>query len=136
MLNLLRIGEHAGSGVPDIYAAWEDKGWQPPVIEEQYNPDRTILTLPMVENRRTKTSAKTSAKLAQNKKETSAKTSRKNTADRMVALMKKNPSISIDEMAEKLNLSSGGIRYHTKKLRDANRIRRVGGTHGGHWEVL
>ena len=42
MLNLLAIGERAGSGVPDIYSVWESKGWKEPVVEEQYNPDRTI----------------------------------------------------------------------------------------------
>lgn len=46
MFNLIGIGERAGSGVPDIFAIWEGYGWETPVIEEQFNPDRTILTLP------------------------------------------------------------------------------------------
>lgn len=45
MFNMIGIGERAGSGVPDIYAVWDSQGWESPVIEEQYNPDRTILTL-------------------------------------------------------------------------------------------
>lgn len=45
MLNLISIGERAGSGVPDIYSVWADKGWTTPVVEEQYSPDRSILTL-------------------------------------------------------------------------------------------
>lgn len=45
MFNLVRIGERAGSGVPDIFDAWEEAGWIPPTVEEQYKPDRTILTL-------------------------------------------------------------------------------------------
>lgn len=48
MLNLISIGERAGSGVPDIYSVWEDKGWESPIVEEQYDPDRTILILPFV----------------------------------------------------------------------------------------
>ena len=28
MLNLISIGERAGSGVPDIYSVWADKGWK------------------------------------------------------------------------------------------------------------
>ena len=47
MLNLLMIGERAGSGVPNIFSVWEDNKWDAPVIEEQYGPDRTILTLPL-----------------------------------------------------------------------------------------
>ena len=45
MFNLINIGERAGSGVPNIFAAWSDEGWKEPVVEEQFNPDRTILTL-------------------------------------------------------------------------------------------
>ena len=42
MFNMIGIGERAGSGVPDIYSVWENQGWEKPVVEEQYNPDRTF----------------------------------------------------------------------------------------------
>ena len=45
MFNLIRIGERAGSGVPDIFSVWNDEGWIPPTVDELYKPDRTILTL-------------------------------------------------------------------------------------------
>jgi len=45
MFNMIGIGERAGSGVPDIFSVWEQEGWKEPEIEEQYGPDRTILTL-------------------------------------------------------------------------------------------
>ncbi len=45
ILNLVGIGERAGSGVPDILAVWEAEGWKKPEVQEQYDPDRTILTL-------------------------------------------------------------------------------------------
>lgn len=45
LFNLLGIGERAGSGIPDIYQVWEDQGWEMPVVEESYNPDRTRLSL-------------------------------------------------------------------------------------------
>ncbi|MCI8638099.1 MAG: AAA family ATPase [Coprococcus sp.] len=48
MFNLINIGERAGSGVPDIYSVWEEQGWEEPTVTEQYAPDRTILTLPLV----------------------------------------------------------------------------------------
>ncbi|MCD8023163.1 MAG: putative DNA binding domain-containing protein [Lachnospiraceae bacterium] len=48
MLNLIGIGERAGSGVPDIFATWEQQGWKEPGVEEQYGPDRTILTLSFI----------------------------------------------------------------------------------------
>ena len=69
MFNLLGIGERAGSGIPDIYQVWTDQGWNSPVVEEFYNPDRTRLSLdfsPKVtkktseENKRRKQAKKTS----------------------------------------------------------------------------
>ena len=45
MLNMISIGERAGSGVPDIYSVWNDRGWVEPKVEEQFSPDRTSLTL-------------------------------------------------------------------------------------------
>ena len=58
MFNLINIGERAGSGVPNIYAVWENEGWSQPIVEEQYGPDRTILTLPLVKKAPIKTADK------------------------------------------------------------------------------
>ena len=65
MFNLLGIGERAGSGIPDIYQVWADQGWNSPVVEEFYNPDRTRLSLDFrpktsEENKRRKQAKKTS----------------------------------------------------------------------------
>ena len=70
MFNLIGIGERAGSGVPDIYSVWNDQDWREPEVDEQYNPDRTILKLPLVrrakktseKNRRNKTDEKNDRK--------------------------------------------------------------------------
>lgn len=35
MLNMISIGERAGSGVPDIYSVWHDKGWE--IIQKTKN---------------------------------------------------------------------------------------------------
>ena len=45
MFNLLGIGERARGGIPDICQVWADQGWNSPVVEELYNPDRTRLSL-------------------------------------------------------------------------------------------
>lgn len=48
MFNLINIGERAGSGVPNIFNVWNDEGFVEPVIEERFDPDRTVLTLSFV----------------------------------------------------------------------------------------
>lgn len=46
MFNLIDIGERAGSGVPELFTAWEKEGWEEPQIEERLdNAERTIVTL-------------------------------------------------------------------------------------------
>ena len=45
MFNLIDIGERAGSGIPMIVNIWNDEKLKEPVIEEEFDPDRTILTL-------------------------------------------------------------------------------------------
>ena len=43
-------GERAGSGVPNIFNVWADEGWEEPVIEERFDPDRTVLSLSFKKN--------------------------------------------------------------------------------------
>ncbi len=61
MFNLIDIGEHAGSGVPDIFNVWEDEGWEEPIIKENFAPDRTVLILKFIKKRAIKTSDKKQA---------------------------------------------------------------------------
>ena len=56
MFNLINIGERAGSGVPNIFNTWENQGWVEPVIEEQFDPDRTLLILSFDKKQAIKTS--------------------------------------------------------------------------------
>ena len=61
MFNLIDIGEHAGSGVPNIFNVWEDQGWEEPDIKEDFDPDRTSLTLKFIKKQAIKTSDKKQA---------------------------------------------------------------------------
>ena len=63
MFNLIDIGEQAGSGVPGIFNTWEDEGLETPIIKEEFDPDRTILTLSFEKKRRKKQTIKTQAHL-------------------------------------------------------------------------
>ncbi len=56
IFNLIDIGEHAGSGVPNIFNVWEDEGWEEPIIKESFYPDRTSLTLKFIKKQAIKTS--------------------------------------------------------------------------------
>jgi predicted HTH transcriptional regulator len=48
MFTLLGLVERAGSGVPNIFSVWQSQGWDAPVLKEEFNPDRTTLSLTFV----------------------------------------------------------------------------------------
>ena len=70
MFNLINIGERAGSGVPNIFNVWEDEGWEDPVIEERFDPDRTVLSLSFKKKVAKKSGEKKVAKKSGEKKVT------------------------------------------------------------------
>lgn len=47
MFAMIDAGERAGSGISKIFHGWAQAGYAAPFYEEEYGPDRTILTLPL-----------------------------------------------------------------------------------------
>jgi predicted HTH transcriptional regulator len=58
LFNLIDIGERAGSGLANIYAVWRSLKWSEPVLLEQFNPDRTVLSLALSQQRSDKVAIK------------------------------------------------------------------------------
>lgn len=58
MFNLIDIGERAGSGIPKIVNIWNSEGLKDPNIEEQFAPDRTLITLSLEKKQAIKISDK------------------------------------------------------------------------------
>ena len=111
MFNFIDIGERAGSGIPNIYSVWRAEGWDSPDYEEQINPDRTILSLPLSPE---KTSDKKQA----------IKTGDKKTAisdkvkESIIIYLTDHPEGKTAVIAEYLNLSPSRTRNYLKELVD------------------
>jgi ATP-dependent DNA helicase RecG len=58
------------------------------------------------------------------------------TQEKIVALLRENPRITRKALAQQVGITPDGVKYHLGKLREANRIRHVGPTKKGRWEVL
>ncbi len=71
-------------------------------------------------------------------KETTMKTTTKTTMkhEDIIKIIAKNPHISSKEMAEKLNFTVDGVRYHLTKMRKAGLIRYEGSTKLGQWVIM
>ena len=58
------------------------------------------------------------------------------TRTRILDLLRTEPAISRRVMAERIGITSDGIKYHLTRLRAAGVVRHVGPAKGGRWEVL
>lgn len=58
------------------------------------------------------------------------------TQEKIINLIKKNPSITQEEMAKAINLTRDGISYNMKVLKEKGIIERVGSTKNGIWKIL
>ena len=75
-----------------------------------------------------KSSAKSSGKRANAKSEKSARI--------ILRAIKSDANVSVRELQLRAHLSNSGVRKIIAALKAAGTVRRVGGTNGGHWEVV
>jgi ATP-dependent DNA helicase RecG len=71
----------------------------------------------------------------QTTKETPKKHTR-NTKELVLKALQAQPDVTAKALALALKLSEASVRHHLRVLQAAQRIRHVGPTKGGHWEVL
>ena len=67
--------------------------------------------------------------------ETTQETTHKTTQEKILDLIKKNPSITQVEMAKALDLTRDGISYNIKILKEKGKIERDGATKNGKWII-
>ena len=56
--------------------------------------------------------------------------------DKIFWAIKMSPTITVSELANMTGLSIDGVKWNLRKLKSLGKLRRVGHTKGGHWEVL
>ena len=58
------------------------------------------------------------------------------TDSKLIGFIQSNPSVTIQELQEMLNLSRNGVRKALGRLKATGWLRRIGPDKGGHWEVV
>ncbi len=141
MFNLLGFGEHAGSGVPDIFSIWEQAGYVEPNIEEFFGntetnePDKTVIMLPLVEKDQEilqKQPNKQPKKQPKTKKETEIE----ERVAQVLAIIRENPTISRSAIATLLSISESQVRTAIENLRTNEVIKREGSLRNGKWIII
>lgn len=67
--------------------------------------------------------------------ETTQKVKLNDNQQKIVDLINDNPSITRNELADKLDITSDGVKYNLSKLTKNNVIERIGPDNGGYWKV-
>ena len=129
MFEMIGGGERAGSGADTIKKGWADNKWPVPEIKEHFgqNDDRVELTLRLVQ------STSSPGKGTENE-EIRVKT-RVKTRVKIREIMRKNPRVTIPEMASEIGVSVKTIEWHLAKMKGIE-IEREGPANGGHWIIL
>ncbi len=123
-----------------VYNVWEDEDLQEPVIEEQFNPDRTILTLPL-DKRTVRKSAEKSAEKNAAKKSAEKKVLKKNvekkvtkkTQEKYTAILE---SMQLDrwykaaEFESVVEVKESRIRVLLNDMKERGMIETIGSTKG------
>ena len=58
------------------------------------------------------------------------------TPERILSLLTENPTLSIPQLVEEMGKSERAVERAIQKLREENRLKRIGPAKGGHWEVI
>lgn len=96
--------------MPDIYAVWESQGWENPIVEEQYDPDRTILRLAFTKKQAEKnTENGRTMKIIENKKS-------------ILSFLEAKGDSKAKAIAEHLGLSSARTRVLLSELVDKGKV--------------
>ena len=73
-----------------------------------------------------------------NYQETTKKTTKKATkkmSDKLMEIIEENPNISVKEMAKIVGLTTDGVQYHIRNMKEHGLIEHVGPDKGGYWKV-
>ncbi len=135
MFSLVDIGERAGTGIPDFVNTWTKYMRLSPIYSIKHNPDRTMLTIPYSAENMAKAggllvhSGEEKGGLVHQNNEKSGLTNPQSgltppkdglteTAQKIIELMRQDPTITYDEIAAKLGKARSGIAKQIKKLID------------------
>jgi len=108
MFSFVGIGKQEGRGIPGIHEVWKKQDWETPILKEEFNPDRTILSLKLK-----KVSGRKTAIKNENRK-SSLKVSEYE--QKIIEYLTMNIVGKTSDFSELLNLKTSRTRSYLSKL--------------------
>ena len=133
ILNYIGVGERAGSGVPNIYAIWEQEGYLEPTVEEmsgREGPITTVVTLPLV--KKEQNDHNQDLHLGEEKGEEKGEETREEV---VIDMIRNNPQVSMAAISRETGLTKRQVEKTLNTLKANSRIRREGPDKGGKWII-
>ena len=152
-LEYMKEVEAWGGGVSRYFTACAASGLPPPTVSEEAGFFKVVFwrqtkgagAFDDASTTPAKTTAETTAKTtAETTAETTVETATENpvqstsygAALTIWKLICKNPAVSISALAAATSLTCDGVRYHIRRFTSEGRLKRIGGTKGGRWEIV
>ena len=129
MLRMIGYGDTAGSGFPTILAAWAEKGWPEPRLEEDTILNQVTLTLIMDSNN---TLESQKAPQSANGTLDGTLSHSEDQLARLKEMIIRNPKTTRKQMASVLRISERSVQ---RLLNTTEEIHFTGGGRNGHWEI-
>ena len=127
MLRMIGYGENLGSGFPMILDAWKQAGWGEPELKNRLEVDEVALVLPI---RRFEGTVPKSVPKSDPKKLSPQKR-----LDMIIAIVKNNPLITREEIANVVNVGRTTILKDLRILKEQYGLRYEGSSKTGQWVI-
>ena len=89
----------------------------------------------IADGRTDRDTGKTTQETTQTTQETTQETTQ-TTQEKILALLRENPELTRKALAARIGITSDSAKYHLDNLKKADRIRHVGSTKKGRWEII
>ena len=123
----MKIIEKWGTGIPRLFEACEEYGLLKPELIDFDGDFRVNMY------RKRGTTTETNRETDPNT-ETNTKTNTES-VERILSLMREKPAITVKTIAQQLELSVGGVRYHINKLKKDGIVEHIGSSKKGTWVI-
>lgn len=132
----MKIIEKWGTGIPRLFESCEEYGLPKPELIDFDGDFRVNMYRKRRNN--TETNRKTGTNTETNT-ETNTKTNTEmldtESVEKILSLMREKPAITVKTIAQQLELSVGGVRYHINKLKKDGIVEHIGSSKKGTWVI-
>ena len=127
MLRMIGYGDTAGSGFPTILAAWAEKGWPEPELEEDTILNQVTLILRLGSNEGVESTSNTTPNSTSKDDDMLRKA--------VLDLIRSNETITKKEIAEKIGVTLYAVKKIISALRQAGTAEFTGHSRNGKWVI-